>query len=107
PVLLVRHLLHPVDRLAVQFLLNRDVRHRRAGHRAVPVLLARWTRDDIARANDLYGPTPALHAAAVRRDDERLAERMRAPVAARARQLVHASARPDAHRHVGLRLRAE
>ena len=41
PVLLVAYLLHPIDNLAVQLFLDRDMSHRRGGRGAVPVLLAR------------------------------------------------------------------
>src|SRR5882724_5414189 len=38
-ILFVADLLHPVDRAAVQRLLNSDMHHRRRARRAVPVLL--------------------------------------------------------------------
>src|SRR6185295_8833964 len=40
-VLLVGDVLEPVDKLAIELLLDRDVRHRRSWRRAVPVLFAR------------------------------------------------------------------
>src|SRR4051812_13425559 len=79
PVLLVADFLHPVDSSAVEPLLNGDVRHGCRGCRAVPMLLARRERDHVAGSNLLDGAAPALRAAAARRDDERLAERMRMP----------------------------
>src|SRR5690242_12928032 len=46
-VLLVRHLLHPLDHLAVQLFLDGEVRHRGRRRSAVPVLLVRRTPHDV------------------------------------------------------------
>src|SRR4051794_3825810 len=83
-VLFVADLLHPVDDLAVQCFLNRDVRHRSGRRDAVPVLLTWWTPDHISRPDYSHRAAPALHEPAARRDNERLAERVRMPIAARA-----------------------
>src|SRR3954469_21160091 len=84
-VLLVGDLLEPLDHLAVERLLNRDVRHRRRRRGAMPVLLVWLDRDDVSGANLLKGAAPPLMEPATRGHDQRLAERMRMPVAARAR----------------------
>src|SRR3954469_20117584 len=47
-VLLVGDVLHPLDHLAVEPLLDGDVGHRRGGRRPVPVLLARREPDHVA-----------------------------------------------------------
>ena len=83
-VLFVGDLLHPVDDLAVELLLYGDMCHGRGGRRAMPMLFARRAPDHVARADDLDRPAPALDEAAAGRDDERLTERMRVPIAARA-----------------------
>src|SRR6516162_7906917 len=48
-ILVVTHLLHPVDDLAVQCFLNRDVSHRGCGLGAMPMLLARRRPDHVTR----------------------------------------------------------
>src|SRR2546427_12487925 len=83
-VLLVGDLLHPVDTLAVELLLDGDMRHRRGRRCAMPMLFARRAPDHIAGPDDLDRAAPALHEAAAGRDDERLTERMRVPITARA-----------------------
>jgi len=84
-VLLVGDLLEPFDGLPVERLLDRDVRHRRHGRGAVPVLLVRLDADDITGSNLLDRPAPSLVKPAAELDDQRLSERVRVPVAARAR----------------------
>ena len=79
PILLLAHLLHPIDRLAVELLLNGNVRHRGCGGCAVPVLFAGGEPDDIAGPNLLDWPAVALCPAAAGRHDQRLAERVRVP----------------------------
>src|SRR6266571_442480 len=91
-ILLVCDLLHPVDDLAVQFLLDSDVRHRGPRQGAVPVLLSRRAPDNVARTDHLDRATPTLHAATTGRDDQRLAERMGVPVATGARLERHVGA---------------
>src|SRR5206468_994670 len=60
------------------------MRHRRGRRCAMPMLFARRAPDHIAGPDDLDRAAPALHEAAAGRDDERLAERMRVPITARA-----------------------
>ena len=61
PVLLVAHLLHPVDRLSVERLLDGDVHHRRGRRRAVPVLLPGREPHHVSRADLLDRTAFALH----------------------------------------------
>src|SRR4029079_8614829 len=82
-VLLVAHVLHPIDRLAVERLLDGDMRHRRRGRRAVPMFLAGRKPDDVARPDFLHRTVPALRPAAAGRNDQCLAERMGMPGGAR------------------------
>src|SRR5258706_11296583 len=82
-VLLIADLLHPVHGLAVELLLNGDVRHRRRGCCPVPVLLARREPDHVAGPDFLDRPALALRPAAAGRHDQGLAEGMRVPRGAR------------------------
>src|SRR5688572_22693492 len=84
PVLLVADMLQPVDGLAVELLVDGGVRQGRRRRGAVPVLFAGRDPDDIARADFLDRPAPPLYPATARRDQERLAERMRVPSGPRA-----------------------
>src|SRR5689334_15109382 len=59
-VLLVGDVLHPLDRRAVQLLLDGDVAHGRRRRGAVPVLLARLGPDHVARPDLLDRPALAL-----------------------------------------------
>src|SRR2546422_3156206 len=63
-LLLVADLLHPVDHLAVEFLLDGDVRHRAVWRGAVPMLLSWRTGDHIPGMNLFDGSSPASHEAA-------------------------------------------
>src|SRR4051812_22046189 len=92
-ILLVRHLLKPLDHPAVEPLLNRDVRHRRRLRRAMPVLLARRKPDDVAGTDLFDRASPSLREAAAGGDDERLPERMRVPRRPRAGLERHVGAR--------------
>src|SRR5918995_320186 len=84
-VLAVGHVLHPVDGLAIESLLDGDVGHGGGRGRAVPVLFVRRKPDHIARP-DLFDRTALpLHPAQTRGDDQGLAERMRVPSGACAR----------------------
>src|SRR5215469_8010857 len=78
-VLLVGHVVHPVNDFAVFLLLNGDVRHgcRRSG--AVPMLLIRRKPDDIARMDLLDRTTIALRPPSAGCNDECLAEWMCMP----------------------------
>jgi hypothetical protein len=75
-VLFVAYLLHPIHDLAVEPVLNGDVRHRRRRRCAVPMLFARRKPDDIARPDFLDRTAPALRPPDARSDDRRLPERM-------------------------------
>jgi hypothetical protein len=77
--LLVAHLLHPLDGLAVELFHNRDMRHGRRRRGAVPVLLTRRAPDHVARPNPLDRAAPALHQAAAIYHDQVLPQRMRVP----------------------------
>jgi hypothetical protein len=50
-VLFVADLLHPFDDLAIEILLNGDMRYRRGRRGAMPMLFIRWAPDDVARSN--------------------------------------------------------
>src|ERR1700722_18089831 len=84
-VLLVADLLHPLDRFAVERLLDGGVGHRGRGCGAVPMLLAWREHHDVAGANLLDCSALALRAAAARGNDKNLAERVRMPGGARPR----------------------
>src|SRR3954453_23154378 len=84
-ILLVRDMLHPSHRRAVQRLLDRDVRHRRRVCGAMPVFVVRGTPDDIACPEfDPLIPF-ALRPAGAGYHDQRLTERVRVPGGPRAR----------------------
>ena len=78
-VLLVGDVFHPVDRRAVQFLLDGDMAHRRGRRRPVPMLLARREPYDISRPDFLDRAALALDPAAAGHDDQGLTERMGMP----------------------------
>src|SRR5439155_21082174 len=78
-VLFVGNLLQPLDGLAVELLLDGEVRHRRGRGGAVPVLLAGREPDNVAGADLLDRPAPALAAADAAGHDQRLAERVGVP----------------------------
>ena len=69
----------PVDGLAVQLLLDGNVRHRRGRRCAMPVPFAGREPHNVARANLFDRVTIALHASATGGDDQRLPEGMRVP----------------------------
>src|SRR3954447_19198505 len=73
-VLLVAHVLQPIDHLPVEPLLDGDVRHRRRGRRPVPMLLARREPDHVTRSYFLDRASLPLDPAAAGRDDERLTQ---------------------------------
>ena len=73
-VLLVAHLLQPIDGFAVEVFLDGAMGHGGGWGGTVPVFLARRKPDDVARADLLNGSAIALHPAAARRHEQRLAE---------------------------------
>jgi hypothetical protein len=68
-VLLVAHLFHPIDGLAIQRLLNGDMCHCRRGRCPVPMLLAGRKPDHAIRSDLLNSPAPTLYPPAAGRDD--------------------------------------
>lgn len=78
-VLLVRHLLQPLDILAIEHFGHGQVRHGGGGRRAVPVAFAAGTRNNVAcadfgaRATFTLGPTHAAE------HHQRLPQRVRVP----------------------------
>ena len=60
------------------------MRHGSIRQCAMPMLFPRRAPHHISGSDDLDRAAPALHKAAAGRDDERLTERMRVPIAARA-----------------------
>src|SRR3954470_2474297 len=74
-VLLVAHVLQPIDHLPVEPFLDGDVRHRRRGSRPVPMLLARREPDDVTRSYLLDRASIPLAPAAAGPSDERLTPR--------------------------------
>jgi hypothetical protein len=85
PVLLVTHLFHPLDDLAVELFLDGDVGH--GGGRRGPVIVLHSRRDPhhIARPDFLDRPVLALDPAVTGGDDQGLTERMGVPCRASAR----------------------
>jgi hypothetical protein len=59
------------------------MRHGRTRSRAMPVLLSRWTPNDITRSDDADRSAPALYVTAPESHNERLSERVGVPGAAR------------------------
>src|SRR6266516_4370102 len=100
-VLLVRHLLEPLNVRAVEMLLERDVNHPGPGRRAVPMLLVGRDPYGIASLDLADRAAPSLNAADPRYDMQRLAERVRVPRGPRARLEAYPR-RPDAGRGRGL-----
>src|SRR5437868_6959029 len=108
-VLLVRDLLHPLDDLAVQVLLDSEVGHGGRGGGAMPVPFARWNPDHVAGPDLLDRADLDLHPADAGGHNERLSARMRVPCCARAglerdvgarrlRRVLRLEQRIDAHR---------
>src|SRR5215469_7667268 len=92
-VLLVRDLFEPLDSLAIERFLNRDVRHGNRWARAVPMLLAGLEPHHIARPDFFAGAAPFLGPAESGQDNERLAKRVCMPCGSRAwfERYTHAS----------------
>lgn len=78
-ILVVAHVLHPLDDLAIEAFLDREMRHPRGRRSTMPVPLARRKPDDVAQSDFFNGTTRALHATDTRGDDQRLAQRVRVP----------------------------
>src|SRR5437870_2746750 len=78
-VLFAAYLLHPAHDLAIEFLLDGEVRQRAVWRGAVPMLLPGRTRDHIPGMNLFDGTSPALHEATTCRHDERLTQRVGVP----------------------------
>lgn len=78
-VLLVANLFHPLDNLAVELFLKRNVRHFCRGSSTMPVLYAGRNPDDIAFVDLLNLSTLFLHPASTGGYSQGLAERMRVP----------------------------
>src|SRR2546423_10124185 len=78
-VLLVADSFQPIDVLAVDLLLDRDVRHRRSRRGSVPVLHAGWDADDVALPHLLNGTSPTLNPTSACCHDQHLAEWMGVP----------------------------
>jgi hypothetical protein len=76
-VLLVGDVRHPLDQLAVERLLDGDVRHGRGWRGAVPVLLAGPEPDHVAGMDRFDWAAFPLDSPAAGRDDQGLAERVR------------------------------
>src|SRR4051812_31970122 len=74
PVLLVAHVLQPIDDLAVEGLLDGDVRHRHRRARPVPVLHPGREPDHVTGSYLLDRAALLLNPAETNRDDERLPE---------------------------------
>src|SRR5260370_16126261 len=102
-ILRVAHLLHPIDRTAVERLLNRDMAHRGGTGRAVPMFFAGLEPDHVARTDLLDRAALALRPAEPGSDDQGLAERMGVPRGGRSRFEGHPAPphpprlRPPAH----------
>src|SRR3954468_1271840 len=97
PVFLVGHILHPLDMLAVERLLHRDVNHAGVGRSAMPVLLVRRNPHRVAGLDLADRPALRLHTTDAGDDMQGLSKRMRVPRGARARLEAHA-ARANARR---------
>src|SRR5437867_13438578 len=78
-VLFVSDLFRPIDKLAVELFLNRDVRHGCSRRSPMPVLLAGWDPHHVTGPNLLDRSAFTLDPATARRYDERLTERVRVP----------------------------
>ncbi len=82
--MIVANLFHPVDSLAIELLLNGNVRQGSGRRSPMPVLLTRREPNHITGPDLLDWAAPPLHAATSSRDDEHLPEGMRMPCGPRA-----------------------
>jgi hypothetical protein len=78
-ILLVGDVLHPLNGLAGQRFLDRDVSHRSRRRRPMPMLLTWREPDNVPRTNLFNRTTPALRQPEPSRDNQSLAKRMRMP----------------------------
>src|SRR5271166_502118 len=78
-ILLVAHLLHPINDLPVELFLNGKMGHRCRWRCPMPVLLAGRKPDHIPGPDLLDWAAPALCPTAAERDDQGLTERMCMP----------------------------
>src|SRR5437867_8310884 len=81
-ILFVADFFHPVHDLAVEVLLNRDVRHRVGRRGPMPMLQSGREPDHIAGTNFLDRTSFALHPTQAGGDDQRLTQRMGVPCCA-------------------------
>ena len=79
PVLVIADLFHPVDVLAVNRFLDRDVNDRRGWRRTVPMLEAGRKPHHVSGADLLNSSTFTLHPAETGGDDQGLSERVGVP----------------------------
>lgn len=84
-VVAIAHLLHPIDHLPLECLLDGDVRHGALLAGSVPVLFIRGKPDDVARVYSFNLAAIALHPAATGNNNKCLSKRMRVPRGARPR----------------------
>jgi hypothetical protein len=82
--------LNPLDHLAVEHFLNGDMRHRRGGRGAVPVVLAGQKPDHLAGPDIFEMAAPVLRATASGGHNKSLPERMGVPCRPRAGLEAHA-----------------
>ncbi len=84
-VLFITHFFHPVHDLAVEGLLNRNVRHGCGRCSTMPMLLAWLKPSHIARTNFFNRAAFALNASTAGSNNQSLTERMPVPSSACAR----------------------
>src|SRR4051794_6125099 len=80
--LLVGHLFHPVDDLAVELFLKGDMGHGRRCRSSMPVLFLGCEPDNVARPDCLDRAALALHPSASGSHYQRLTKRMGVPCGA-------------------------
>src|SRR5450756_1715577 len=78
-VLVVAHVLHPVDGLAIELLCNGNVRHTRRCRRTMPMFLTRREPHHISRSNLFHRPSLSLRPATPSRHNQSLPQWMRVP----------------------------
>src|SRR3954452_17278105 len=78
-IICVTDMLEPLDRLAVEGFLDRQMRHRRGRRGAMPVLFPRGKPDGVAGTDLLDRSALALRQPQAGDDEQRLTERMGVP----------------------------